>query len=73
MREGKQIITSSGIGLTTRWTGAAVARFASSLVRRDLNEIAPPGQLRRYAFSRFSKEMKTLGSILEVMRWNAPG
>jgi hypothetical protein len=30
---------------TTRWTGAAGACFASGLVRRRLNEIAPPGQL----------------------------
>jgi hypothetical protein len=34
--------------ITNRWTGAAVARFASSLARRRLNEIAPPGQLRRW-------------------------
>jgi hypothetical protein len=33
---------------TNRWTGAAVARFASSLGRRSLNEFAPPGQLKRY-------------------------
>src|SRR5882724_8746595 len=32
-------------GITTRWTGAAGACFASNLVRRRLNEIAPPGQL----------------------------
>lgn len=30
---------------TTRWTGAAVACFASNLVRRRVREIAPPGQL----------------------------
>jgi hypothetical protein len=30
---------------TTRWTGAAGACFASNLMRRRLNEIAPPGQL----------------------------
>jgi hypothetical protein len=33
---------------TSRWTGAAVACFASSLVRRRLREIAPPGQLKRW-------------------------
>ena len=32
-------------GITTRWTGAAVACFASNLVRGRLREIAPPGQL----------------------------
>jgi hypothetical protein len=32
-------------GRTTHWTGAAGACFASSLVRRRLNEFAPPGQL----------------------------
>jgi hypothetical protein len=40
---------------TTRWTGAAVACFASSLVRRSLNEVAPPGQLRRSALARRMK------------------
>jgi hypothetical protein len=34
-------------GSKQRWTGAAVARFASKLVRRGLNEFAPPGQLGR--------------------------
>ena len=29
MREEKQIITSGGIGLTTRWTGAAGACFST--------------------------------------------
>ena len=38
-----------GRSRTNRWTGAAVACFASNLVPRRLNEIAPPGQLRRYA------------------------
>jgi hypothetical protein len=33
---------------TNRWTGAAVGRFTSSLVRRRLDGIAPPGQLNRY-------------------------
>ena len=32
-------------GITTRWTGAAGACFASNLVWRRWNEIAPPGQL----------------------------
>jgi len=31
-----------------RWTRAAGACFASSVVRRRLNEFAPPGQLHRY-------------------------
>ena len=31
--------------ITTRWTGAAGACFASGVTRRRLNEIAPPGQL----------------------------
>jgi hypothetical protein len=31
--------------ITTRWTGAAGACFASNLVRRRLNGNAPPGQL----------------------------
>jgi len=34
---------------TNRWTGAAVAYFSTRLVRRKLNEIAPPGQLNRWA------------------------
>jgi len=34
---------------SNRWTGAAVAHFASSLVRRCLNEFAPPRQLNRWA------------------------
>jgi hypothetical protein len=34
---------------TNRWTRAAGACFASRLVRRCLNEIAPPRQLRRWA------------------------
>src|SRR6185295_11151887 len=32
---------------TNRWTGAAVACFLTSQVRRGFREIAPPGQLRR--------------------------
>src|SRR5439155_401457 len=36
-------------GLTNRWTRAAGACFASSLVRRCLIEIAPPRQLNRWA------------------------
>ena len=32
---------------TTRWTGAAVACFVTSKMRRRWCEIAPPGQLRR--------------------------
>jgi hypothetical protein len=42
--EGRQILTRCR---TNRWTGAAVARFASSLIWRYLNEFAPPGQLNR--------------------------
>ena len=34
-----------GRRITTRWTGAAVACFASNLVRRRLREIAPPAHL----------------------------
>ena len=39
---------------TTRWTGAAGACSASSLVRRRVNEIAPPGQLKRSALVNYS-------------------
>ena len=35
--------------ITNRWTGAAGVCFASNSVRRRLREIAPPGQLCRYA------------------------
>jgi hypothetical protein len=31
MREGKQIITSGGIGLTNRWTRVAIHRDVSQL------------------------------------------
>jgi hypothetical protein len=40
---------------TTRWTGAAGACFASNLVRRRLREFAPPGQLRRWAATYFTR------------------
>src|SRR5882762_4573440 len=40
---------ATGRRRTNRWTGAAVARFASSLVRRRLNDLAPPAQLNRSA------------------------
>jgi hypothetical protein len=45
-------------GRTNRWTGAAVARFASSLVRRSLNEFAPPGQLNRSAAANETKRAR---------------
>jgi hypothetical protein len=35
-------IADDGGRRVTRWTGAAVASFASTLVRRRLNKIAPP-------------------------------
>jgi hypothetical protein len=44
---GWKVVLLTG-NITNRWTGAAGACFASSLVRRRLNEIAPPGQLKRY-------------------------
>ena len=35
--------------ITTRWTAAAGACFASNLVRRWLRECAPPGELKRWS------------------------
>src|ERR1700730_13765150 len=48
---------------TNRWTGAAGACFASNLVGRRLNEIAPAGQLERYALA-FSCPVDSERSLL---------
>jgi len=56
--------------ITNRWTGAAVARFASTLVRRRLNEIAPPGQLKRWVLT----ELTIVDSLEATIRgWQQSG
>jgi hypothetical protein len=44
-----QVNAREQANLTNRWTGAAGACFASNMVRRRLDEFAPPGQLKRWA------------------------
>ena len=49
--------------ITTRWTGAAIASFSTCLVRRRWREVAPPGQLRRWACITMSPR---IGDIFEI-------
>ena len=52
MPQGRRnIIERRGLGPTNRWTRAAGACFSTCLVRRCLNEFAPPRQLNRYALA----------------------
>ena len=51
-------------GPTNRWTGAAGACFALSLVRRSLDEYAPPGQLRRWAAIFDANEISSVHHVL---------
>jgi len=78
----KVCIVVSGRGITTRWTGAAGACFASNLVRRRLKGIAPPGQLRRYLppFMKVSRVVATYilspvasGIYWLVLNWQLDG
>src|SRR5438132_13174063 len=41
---------------TNRWTGTAIARFASCLFRRNWNEFAPLGHLNRWGYLNRSKK-----------------
>jgi hypothetical protein len=38
-------------GITRRWTGARAASFSTCSIRRGLNLVAAPGQLRRWALT----------------------
>jgi hypothetical protein len=59
---------SSDTAQQLRWTGAAVACFASSLARRNLNGIAPPGQLKRWTLGcEMNKDVDI--SLLPYHQW----
>src|ERR1700680_1382731 len=45
------MVLLTGRRITNRWTGARIASFSTCLVRRRLNVIAAPGQLKRWASS----------------------
>ena len=56
---------------TSRWTGAAVGCFLTSLVRRRLNVNAPPGQLHRYtacllAMDLRNQELHFIGNVTSI-------